>query len=113
MQSQNQLPTSGGTVRLIDVRNRYEIALAPVGSSSNFAFAFYGVADGEYELSGAQFVSAGNSFTSEGRRIRVQGADVTGINLTVAPLGAIEGRLILENDPKANCAKRRVSGFRD
>ena len=105
-QSQNQFSASG-SVRLIDMRTRYEIALAPVNSAANFAFSFYGVADGEYELSGSQFVSPGNSWNSEGRRIKVQGADITGINLTLAPLGAIEGRLVLEDDPKVNCARRR------
>ncbi|HSP64507.1 MAG TPA: hypothetical protein VLQ90_16070, partial [Pyrinomonadaceae bacterium] len=35
------------------------------------------------------------------------GADVTGINLAVAPLAAIEGRLVFESDPKLACAKRR------
>ncbi|HVS20927.1 MAG TPA: carboxypeptidase-like regulatory domain-containing protein, partial [Pyrinomonadaceae bacterium] len=111
-QSKSQIST-GGTVTLIDVRNRATIMNAPVYLSGNNTFAFFGVADGEYELFGSQFLPSRDSLTSEGRRVEVQGADVTGINLSVAPLGSIEGRLILENEPKAGCAKRRATASQE
>ena len=111
-QSQSQISTNG-SVTLIDVRNRATIMSTPASSFSNYAFAFYGVPDGDYELFGSQFLPSRDSLTSEGRRVKVQGADVTGINLTVAPLASIEGRLVLEKDPKTNCGKRRETASRE
>src|SRR5205807_10508340 len=35
------------------------------------------------------------------------------INLTVAPLASIAGRLVFENDPKAGCAKRRETAAQE
>jgi hypothetical protein len=38
---------------------------------------------------------------------------VTGVTLTLAPLASIEGQLVLENDPKNVCAKRRETASRE
>jgi hypothetical protein len=44
-------------------------------------------------------------------RIKVQGADATGLRLVVAPLASIEGRVTFESDPKAACGKHRASAL--
>jgi hypothetical protein len=43
----------------------------------------------------------------------VQGADLSGINLTLAPLASITGRLVLENIPAADCVKDRSNAARE
>ncbi len=67
-------------------------------------FSFSGVSDGEYELTAQQLSSTNESVASIPRRITVKGADVTGIELALAPLASIAGRITLEAAPKETCA---------
>src|SRR5262249_52126392 len=75
------------------------------------SFAFYAVPDGEYDLV-AQFI-AGPDFSaaSTPRHVSVKGSDVTGIELTLAPLGSIAGRVVLEpipaSAPRLECKPKR------
>ena len=80
---------------------------AAASSNDNFSFAIYGVADGEYDVSAAQFLPSRDELRSPPRRVTVRGADVTGVTLTLAAQPSIEGRLAFESDPKAGCGKRR------
>jgi hypothetical protein len=70
-------------------------------------FAFYGVADGEYELY-VQSFGRGEDISSANRRVVVRGADITGLEIEIKPLGAISGRALLEPSETA-CKKDRVS----
>jgi protocatechuate 3,4-dioxygenase beta subunit len=77
-------------------------AVAPVGAGPQ-KFAFDAIADGEY------FVTAMSSDYKGGsapRRVAIQGADVSGIELSIQPFGSIEGRIILE--PMAGAAKPEI-----
>jgi hypothetical protein len=69
-------------------------------------FSFSGVSDGEYEVMAQQWGS-GDSAASVPRRITVKGADVTGIELTLAPLASIAGSATFEAAPKEPCAEGR------
>ncbi|MDX6497101.1 MAG: hypothetical protein QOG23_361 [Blastocatellia bacterium] len=100
-----------GTITLTDVRSRAVVMTAPSSSLTNNGFAFSGVADGEYEILGQQFLQSRDSFASEPVRVKVQGADITGINLTLNPLASIAGRVVLESNPPADCVKRRASAL--
>jgi hypothetical protein len=112
VQPQTQIPV-GSTVFLIDVRDRSMAMSAPASSFNNYTFSFYGVPDGEYELYASQSLPPSRDFLrSSARRVTVRG-DVTGLNLILAPLASIEGQLVLENDPKAGCAKRRETAARE
>lgn len=72
------------------------------------AFAFKGVADGEYDLIAQSYLPGGFVF-SEPIRIKVRGADVTGIELTAKPLGSIKGTIVLEESKVPECeGKRRL-----
>lgn len=72
-------------------------------------FSFSGAADGDYYLTARAFLNDGTWVVSEPRRIKVKGADVTGIELTAAPLGAITGRVVLEESKAPECqGKRRL-----
>jgi protocatechuate 3,4-dioxygenase beta subunit len=96
-------------VSLFDLRNHADAANASATSTNNYAFAFYGVPDGEYEISSSLGSASGDMLASPPKQIKVQGANVTGINLTVAPLASIDGRVTFEPDPKAACGERRAS----
>jgi hypothetical protein len=98
---------SSGSVSLVDAHSRVPIASAPVTSVGDSGFVFFGVPDGEYELSGSQFLANQESFGTEAQRVKVAGADVSGIKLTLFPLALIEGKVVLEKDPRLNCGKRR------
>ncbi len=64
-------------------------------------FALYGIPDGEYDLIAQIGVGAENSAASTPRRIIMKGADVTGLDLGLAPLGVIAGRVVLEALPES------------
>ena len=100
---------AAGTVNLTDVRSRAVLMSAASSSINSNTFAFSGVADGEYELVALQVLPSRETTMSAPRRVKVQGADVTGINLSLVPLASISARLVLETNPPANCVKRRAN----
>ena len=72
-------------------------------------FFFTGVADGDYDLTAESYHSSGDIGVSESKRIRVRGADVSGVELVPKALGTITGRVVLEESKAAECkGKRRV-----
>jgi protocatechuate 3,4-dioxygenase beta subunit len=66
-------------------------------------FTFFGVADGDYDLTAQIFFPGGEINLSEPRRIKVRGADVTGIELVTKPLGTILGRVALVESKTPEC----------
>jgi hypothetical protein len=74
-------------------------------------FSFYGVADGEYELSAQSFFGRGESIGSEPRRITVKGADLSGIEVVVKELASIRGRVVLEPSTANECKNKRQPLF--
>jgi hypothetical protein len=104
---------SGSTISLTDLRSRATVMTTPAGPFNNYGFAFFGVSDGEYEVFAQRYSSSGEAAISEARRIKVQGADVTGINLSLFSLASISGRLVLESVPKAECVKRRSTALQE
>lgn len=70
-------------------------------------FVFFGVADGDYDVTAQSPMPNGEWTLSEPRRIRVSGADVTGIELITKPLGVISGRVLLEDSKAAECKNKR------
>jgi carboxypeptidase family protein len=78
------------------------IDVSSFGSSSR-GFAIFGVPDGEHELT-AIGEEEGNIALAR-RRISVKGADVSGIELKLAPCGSIAGRVVIESsNPPKRCA---------
>lgn len=74
-------------------------------------FSFYGVADGDYDIIAQTYFVGGESALSEPKRITVKGADITGIELIVKPMGAILGRLALEESKSPECKSTRRPAF--
>src|SRR5262249_24103241 len=104
-------PSYGASVTIVDLRTGSELAGASATSFNKFVFSIYGVPDGEYELYANQGSAAGDNLMSPPMQVKVQGHDVTGVTLAVAPLAMIEGRVVLQSDPKAPCGKRRESAM--
>jgi len=99
--------TSDPQITITDVRSRAQLGTASTPFGNNSSFAIYGIPDGEYELFARQYLPTRDELRSRPLRIKVSGADVTGVSMTLAPLASIEGHLVFEPDPKAECAKRK------
>ena len=89
----------------------------PMGTSYSFqspnskGFSFYGLADGDYELVTQSSIGVGELAASEPRRVSVRGANVTGIELTVKPLGAVGGRVALALSDAVECKNKHQPLF--
>jgi protocatechuate 3,4-dioxygenase beta subunit len=84
-----------------------------VNRAESRGFAFYGVRDGEYDLvalrSGA---GAESDAVSAPRRVSVHGADAVSIELTLAPLASLSGRVVVEKKAGV-CQNPRVSSVEE
>ncbi|MEK6320173.1 MAG: carboxypeptidase-like regulatory domain-containing protein [Acidobacteriota bacterium] len=78
-------------------------------------FALYGVPDGDYELVAQMDIGTESSAASTPRHVVVKGSDVTGIELSLVPLGSISGRAVLENIPEveraSECKSKRITSL--
>ncbi|HXG65848.1 MAG TPA: carboxypeptidase-like regulatory domain-containing protein, partial [Blastocatellia bacterium] len=76
------------------------------------SFMFDAVPDGDYYLTAYAEVGNEEGAISPPRRVTVRGADVTGVGLTLAPLGSIAGTVVVEATPaeihKAGCKAKRA-----
>lgn len=89
--------SSYATVSLRRVGSTEEVASAPARpNATGRSFTFPSIPDGDYELIARLSGSALNGATSAPRRVSVKGADVTGVTLTLLPLGSLTGRVVLE-----------------
>jgi hypothetical protein len=70
-------------------------------------FAIAGIADGDYDLTAETFSPGVGMAISEPRRIKVRGADVSGLQLTTKLLGSISGRVALEESKVPECKGKR------
>lgn len=70
-------------------------------------FTFYGVDDGDYDVTARSLITDGEWEVSAPQRIKVRGADVTGIQLVTRPLGSVRGRVVLEESKAAECNDKR------
>lgn len=70
-------------------------------------FAFYGVADGDYDVTAYSYSPNREWNISEPKRIKVRGSDITGLEVSTKPLGAIAGRVVLEDSKAAECKGKR------
>lgn len=70
-------------------------------------FSLPGIADGDYDLVAQSYFPSGEWMLAEPLRVRVRGADITGIELTVKPLGSVSGRVALEESKLPECKGKR------
>ena len=84
------------------------VSYQPPNSSG---FAFYGVAEGDYDLIAQIYSVDGDQHLSEPLRVTVKGKDVAGVNLTLKPLPAVSGRVVLETSTILECKNKRKPLF--
>jgi hypothetical protein len=70
-------------------------------------FVFRGVDNGEYDLTALPMVADGPGSEVASKRIKVNGADVTGIELVTEPLASVSGRVVLEEANKTECSGKQ------
>jgi len=101
----------GVTVTLHSIPSGFVIGSAPIRPSEGpGGFAIYGVPDGEYEI----VARRGNYNGEEGlvsapRSLTVKGADVGGVELRLAPLASVSGKIVVE--APAACESKRKSSL--
>lgn len=66
-------------------------------------FVFNGIADGDYSLVAQSYSQTGERGISMPKRIKVKGADVTGIELIARPFSSVSGRVVLEESKAPEC----------
>jgi hypothetical protein len=87
-------------------KSKSEWSLSTAQESDSKGFVFRGVDDGDYEITALSVSQAGQSaiFT---RRIKVKGADVTGVELVTQPMASVSGRFVLEESKAPECAGKQ------
>lgn len=88
-----------------------QLNLSTFQSPEGRGFIFYGVDDGDYYLTARTMLPGGEWIVSAPKRIKVNGADVTGIELTTLPLGSISGQLVLEESKAKECTDKQPPVF--
>jgi hypothetical protein len=92
---------SGTGVSLTNVKTGFVEANTSVSANEpNKSFIFYGVPDGEYDVMALRIGGREDGLASSPLRIKVKGSDVTGLGLTLAPLGKITGQVTLDPIPE-------------
>lgn len=83
----------------------------PASSATQFpnakGFSIQGLADGDYDLNAQASLAPGEYLMVEPRRIKVKGRDVTGVALTLKPLGSVIGRVNFEPSMAVECKNKR------
>ena len=85
-----------------------QVNVGSLPQGNNHVFAFYGVDDGDYTIIGRTSLPGAESSLSQSQRISVRGLDVTGIELTMKPMGSVSGQVVLEELKTKECDKREV-----
>jgi len=75
-------------------------------SDEKGSFVFKGVADGDYSLIAQSSDPEEEKAFSETKQVTVQGADVTGVQLTTKLLGSVSGRVVSEARKLAECTNK-------
>ncbi len=76
-------------------------------------FAFYGVPDGEYDVTAERYEDGrSDGLSSQSRRVTVRGADVTGVELKLSPKSSIAGKVVLEPLPQ-RCEEKRQTALEE
>lgn len=74
-------------------------------------FVFRGLADGDYDIRAFSATASGDFMWSESKRIRVNGADVTGIHLVPHPLSSVSGKVVLQESKVTACTDKQRPVF--
>ena len=92
-------------------KNKSEWTMLTVQPDDSNRFVFRGVDDGDYDLTALSFVRDGLSGAIATTRIKVRGADVTGIEFAAESLASVSGRIVLEESNKTECTGKQRPSF--
>ncbi|PYS77876.1 MAG: hypothetical protein DMF66_08335, partial [Acidobacteria bacterium] len=94
-------------------RARHEGEVVSTTTTRGAAFTFYGVADGEYELSAQTSFGTGGAAVSHPLRVAVSGANVGGLVINTELLASVGGRVALEQANAPECKDKRQPRFEE
>ena len=86
-------------------KSKSEWSLSTSQEADSKGFMFRGVDDGDYDITAISMSPAGQSGVT--KRIKVRGADVTGIELVTQPMASVSGRVVLAESKAADCAGKQ------
>lgn len=87
-------------------KSRAEWSLVTNQDPATKGFIFHGVDDGDYDITVVSMSQTGQSAIAS-KRIKVRGADVTGIELVTQPMASVSGRIVLEESKATECAGKQ------
>ncbi len=91
---------------LINAANGVEIVqLQAVERDGKYAFKIEQIPDGEYEIRALQFGERGVFSKNSLQKIKVKGADVSGLIVNLKPLNFIKGKVSVEKNPNLAAVK--------
>jgi hypothetical protein len=107
-------PKGGYTFSVVTLsRAKHEGEVVSTTTTRGAAFTFYGVADGEYELTAQTSLGASGTAISRPVRVVVSGSNVGGLVVNTEPLASIAGRVALEPSPAPECKDKRQPRFEE
>jgi hypothetical protein len=92
-------------------KNKSEWTIATGQPDDSRGFLFRGIDDGDYDLTALPLNREGLGGALATKRIKVSGADVTGIELNVEPLASVSGRIVLDEANKSECTGKQRPSF--
>lgn len=98
---------SGFNLMLSSTEGGSQLNISSYQPAGSRGFVFSGIADGDYDLTAQSYFPSGERALSEPQRIKVRGADVTGIEVITKPLGAVSGSVVLESSKAVECRGKR------
>jgi hypothetical protein len=105
--------TSATIATLTDVTSRAveSLSLLQINGGEG-PFALESVADGDYHLTILAGDARDEKWSVASRRVKVNGTDVTGLDMTLSPLGSISGRVAIEQGAvRPGCPGKPAASF--
>ena len=115
---EGELTDRSGNVQLISALTGTSVATS-FFNSARPTFAFYGIPDGEYEVTATRFFNTNSNDNQSGisipTKVKVHGADVSGVVLNFISTASIHGRLTLEKlaTPNPTCKISRNAALEE
>jgi hypothetical protein len=94
-------------------RARHEGEVVSTTVTRGAAFAFYGVADGEYDLTAQTSLGVGGEAVSRPVRVVVNGSNVSGLVVNTQPLASVGGSVVLVPSAAPECKEKRQPRFEE
>lgn len=84
-----------------------QVSAATFQSPEGKGFSFYGIADGEYDVSAQSSSMQGDALTSEPVHLTVKGSDISGVSVVLKALASVNGKVVLESSARPECGNKR------